>query len=271
MIVLARLRSPLAARLQAAIPLGTTLLMPDASSDFVATLRLGCANVVVIDPSTDQCPVADTATAAGCEAPCVAALAGAPHVPVVLYSQMSDTLLRAVLALRLHRSLRLAVRDVGDDAAMLRSMLLLAEADDREHRALAVLSPLLENLDPRIGRAVRDALLEPARYRRVAQLARAAGVSARTLARQFEDAGLAEPRRFLSCGHVLEAHRALQDASVSVEAAAARAGYYSSGRLRLDVRRLTGRTPSELRNLESIEAMAELLIGKLHRRRRSSH
>jgi AraC-like DNA-binding protein len=265
-IVLARLGHPVAARLRAVLPLGTTLLMPDVDADFMSTLRLRDVNIVVIDPAAEPCPGVSAAGPVTAESCCVAALVAAPDVPVVLYSRVSETLLRAMLVLRAHRSLQLIVRDVDDDAATLRATVLLAEAADREHRALAVLSPILDRVDPRLGRAVRGALFEPTRYRRVAQLARAAGVSARTLARQFGDAGLAEPRRFLACGHVLEAYRALQDASVSVDTAAARAGYHSSARLRLDVRRLTGRTPSDLRNVASIEAVAELLVGKLRRR-----
>lgn len=119
--------------------------------------------------------------------------------------------------------------------------------DRRPSQARYLVLDHLRTADPAV-RAVEELVAANlARQLSLAELARAAGTSPRTLARRLAAATGLTPQRFAQRVRVAHAAHLLETTRDSVEDIAARVGYADSAAFRRAVRRHTGRSPRDLR------------------------
>ena len=212
-------------------------------------------DVIVVDPGADGTVR---------PAPVMALRERYPSLPVTLYTVLSPVMMRAALELSAHGVQQVVLHRFDDEPSrfleLLESQLNHALSDALMER----LSGPLSVLTPPVGRAVERLLRRPDRFFRAEDLAGAAGVTARTLYRQFEAAGLASPRTVVMSARVLRAYTLLRDAAIPIEEVSAKLGYSSPRMFARHMRETVGRTPSEVRaamnDEEFVAALARLLI-----------
>lgn len=139
-------------------------------------------------------------------------------------------------------------RDPDDPLAndLLRTLAGLAH----EHAARAEPTRLPRPRDPQLARAVAYTLNHLHERIAVSEIARAAGLSERSLHRQLvADCGL-NPRQLLHTARMLRAMELLEDPIVSVGEASLRAGFLSMGSFSLAFKAFAGLSPSDWRRRE---------------------
>ena len=142
-------------------------------------------------------------------------------------------------------ALHLVTRFAGPRAARQCSRLLLLDRHASQAAYMAVHQ--LATNDETVRRAESWARQHLADDFDMADLARAAGVSARTLARRLASAVGLGPIAFVQRLRVESAVRWLQTSTLSLDEVAARVGYGDPSALRRLIRRETGASPRELR------------------------
>ena len=147
-------------------------------------------------------------------------------------------------------SVRFGPTRAPDDALandLLRTLAGLA----REHAARAEPTRLPRPHDPQLARAVAHALHHLHEPVTIADIARAAGLSERSLHRKLvADCGL-NPQQLLHTARMVRAMELLDDPAVPVSEASLRAGFLSLGSFSSAFRRFTGLSPSEWRRRDS--------------------
>lgn len=136
-------------------------------------------------------------------------------------------------------------RDPDDPLAndLLRTLAGLA----REHADRAEPTRLPRPHDPQLARAVAHTLHHLHEPLPIAEIARAAGLSERSLHRRLKaDCGLS-PRQLVHTARMVRAMELLDDPAISVGEASLRAGFVSLGSFSLAFRSFTGLSPSEWR------------------------
>jgi transcriptional regulator GlxA family with amidase domain len=101
--------------------------------------------------------------------------------------------------------------------------------------------------DGGLGPTLDWAVTEMSRPLTVGQLARHAGLSPRTFARQFRDEFGLTPMRWLTSQRLLEARRLLESTNLPVDEVAERCGLGSAATLRVHLARQSGTTPTAYR------------------------
>ena len=94
-------------------------------------------------------------------------------------------------------------------------------------------------------------------------LARALLITPRTLSRWCRKAGLPPPKRLLAWMRILLAAEFLDDPGRPVSAVALACGYAADSSLRLALRRFTGHTPTELREMGAFDTAARAFLQAL--------
>lgn len=136
-------------------------------------------------------------------------------------------------------------RDPDDNLAndLLRALAGLA----REHAARAEPTRLPRPRDPQLARAVAYALDHLQHDLSVADLARVAGMSERSLHRKLSATCGLNPRQLLHTARMVRAMELLEDPAVSVSEASLRVGFASLGSFSLAFTTFTGHSPSAWR------------------------
>jgi AraC-like DNA-binding protein len=122
------------------------------------------------------------------------------------------------------------------------------------------IAPVVARVPPAARGWVRAALRSASPPASVAELARAAHCTPRTLHRILTRAGLPAPDELLAWGRVLNAARLLEDPQRGVASVALALGYSSGSALRRTLRRLTGLRPGELAAAGGVRRVAELFM-----------
>ena len=111
---------------------------------------------------------------------------------------------------------------------------------------------------PAVGRAIHILQERFAEAFTIGELARASGCSSTTLRNQFDDALRLSPFQYLTRVRIREGLRRLRKSSDTIEEASRFGGYQSCNKFSRRVRRYTGLTPSDVRDLGD-EAFDRLL------------
>lgn len=231
------------------------LTSADSWESLSACVRERPVDVVVVDPG------ANGAIQVG---PVIALRERYPSLPVTLYTVLSPVMMRAALQLSGHGVQHVVLHRFDDEPARFLGLLEAQLSHAVSDALLECLSRPLMSLTPPVARALERLYRRPDRYFTADDLAAAAGVTARTLYRQFEGAGLASPRVVVMSARVLRAYTLLRDPGIPIEEVSAKLGYSSPRMFARHMREAVGRTPREVRaamnDKQFVAALVELLV-----------
>jgi transcriptional regulator GlxA family with amidase domain len=165
--------------------------------------------------------------------------------PAVLYVDEGQLLTSAGLAAGIDLCLYMVGQDYGAAAAAEVARRMVVAMHRPGGQAQYAPRPLPE--DGGLGPTLSWAVTEMHRPLTVSHLARHAGLSPRTFARQFRDQFQMTPIRWLTGQRLLEARRLLEVTSLSVDEVAERCGLGSAATLRVHLARQSGTTPTAYR------------------------
>jgi transcriptional regulator GlxA family with amidase domain len=120
-----------------------------------------------------------------------------------------------------------------------------------------------------VVRAIDQLFRSPAHFRNAQDLAKAAGMTLRTLYRNLEPAGLYSPRLLVVAARLLRAYGYLQDPGRSIKDVAAKSGYHSAWQLSQQMRELTGRTTEKVKREVRGDELVLMLAEQVRRGRRA--
>lgn len=216
MNVLALLPEPSLTRLRVAfgtahgVAVATDL---DGASGLAAHLAAGDVDLAVIDPGDPRLERRTRTLALLC----------AQHatVPVLLYTPLTPASIAAAAQLLRGGTRELLIAGREDQPGALRATVLRVALHTLAARFLAAVPRPMALLPPSVERAVRELFTSPRRFRSVEDIALAAAVTRRHLARVARGAGFASCRSLLAAARVLSAHGVLRQTHCSLHDAAA--------------------------------------------------
>lgn len=187
----------------------------------------------------------------------VAAVLAAPLTGLVVVSAPSETASRLVGSASAVHRVRMVVRKGLNVAVDLCETIDDFRQGSADEAVVAALRQVLTNIPRSLAEALLAVFSVPAR-KSATLLAKMAGRSPRSVSRRLTAARLPSARFFLRAARVVQAYDRLR-ISVGIDEAALGAGYPSGEQLRLDVQRVLGIPPSQLRALAEDELVARLL------------
>jgi AraC-like DNA-binding protein len=188
-----------------------------------------------------------------------------PSLPIVIYTQLSATSMRAILQLGRLGIEHVVLNRFDDERRRFLDLLERVPAQILSDQMLAHLAPELARLPVTMVRAVEQLFRSPGRFRNAQDLSSAAGTILRTLYRQLDAAGLHSPRLLVAAARLLRAYALLRDPGRQVKEVAAKVGYHSQYQLTQHMRTLTGYTPRTVRMYVEPEQFVVLLVEGIRR------
>lgn len=238
MHVVARLSDYLLTQLRVALGHDHTLVPVSSWDDLSSAFHERVVDVAVLEPTplnAEEFPAL------------LRLLARHPAVPVIVYTSVSPAAMRVTVELA-HRGVHHVVfRGIDDAPARFRALMLgIAGATWR-----SALWPWVENRvahtpEP-LGRAVRELFHAPHDFSDVSDLARASGLTRRTVERWLARVGISSPKLLVVSARVERGHHMLRSSSAGVATVASRLGYDSARLFARQVALSTGWSPSVLR------------------------
>lgn len=254
MHVVARLSEYLLTQLRVAVVREHTLHAVPSWGELGSALAEHPADVLILEPT----PVSPDELA-----PLLRLLAGYPTLPVVVYTSVTPAAMRVTVELAKRGVHHVVFRGIDDSPARLRALLHeLAGATWR-----SALWPWVQGRVARgpaaIERAVRELFAAPHRFHDVADLARAAGLTRRTVERWLARVGIASAKLLVVSARVERAHHLLRSTDADLSAVASRLGYQSPRLFARQVALATGRPPTALRHALTVEDLHALLVAAI--------
>ena len=166
--------------------------------------------------------------------------------PDVLYVDEGQLLTSAGLSAGIDLCLYMVALDYGAGAAAEVARRMVVAMHRPGGQAQYVQRPLPED-DGGLGPTLAWAVTEMYRPLTVSYMARHAGMSSRTFARQFREQFHMTPMRWLTSQRLLEARRLLEVTNLAVDDVAERCGLGSAATLRVHLARESGTTPTAYR------------------------
>lgn len=184
-----------------------------------------------------------------------------PTVPVLGYCAPQVGAAEGILALARADVNALILRGHDDEGVALRAAFAAAH-DDYAARTI------VRAVAPGLPRAVRTVIEHCARHGRtplsVSSVARALGVSRKTLASRLAAAGLPQPHEVIAWTRLCLLLHALEAESTTIERAALEFGFPSGTAVRNLCKRYTGRRVSEIRQHGGFAWMVDAFVAALH-------
>ncbi|HEY7876649.1 MAG TPA: hypothetical protein VIC55_00410 [Gemmatimonadaceae bacterium] len=216
MNVVAFLPDPLLGRLRSALGSDhTVIVVTEIVGDrgLAAQLDRGAADLVVIDPG-DRRLERRTHTL-------VVLFAQHSVVPVLIYTTLGPASIPAAAQLLREGTRELLLVGLEDQPGAMRAMVVRITMHALAERFLTATARQLAQLPPSVARALQALFATPRRYRSVEDIALAAAVTRRHLARVTRRAGFASCRDLLAVARVLSTYRLVQHEHCSLGRAAA--------------------------------------------------
>ena len=254
MEVAARLSDPLLSTLRIALG-GDHVVLPLPSWGALAhTLGERRVDVVVLEPA----PLRDDELRT-----LVELLERHPAIPVVVYTVVTTTSMRATVALALAGARQVVLKGFDDTPRRFRA--LLEELGDAAWRSelWPWVAERVAHTPARIEGAVERLFRYPHRYVDVADLVRASGLTRRTIERWLGRVGIGSAKMLVLSARVERAHHLLRHSAASVGEIATRLGFPSARLFARQVRLATGCPPTALRHALTSAELREALTERL--------
>jgi len=224
-----------------------------------AGVQLRAVDLVVADPSADGTMQVE---------PLEQLRRQFPSLPVVVYTTLASSTIQAVVRLARSGIEHVVLSRFDDEPRRFLELLESIPAHSLGDRMLLELAEPLAQLPVTVVRAIDQLFRSPAHFRNAQDLAKAAGMTLRTLYRNLEPAGLYSPRLLVVAARLLRAYAYLQDPGRSIKDVAAKSGYHSAWQLSQQMRELTGRTTEKVKREVRGEELVLMLAEQVRRGRR---
>jgi AraC-like DNA-binding protein len=255
MDVAARLSDSLLTQLRIALTGDHSVLAVQGWDHLGTVLRERMVDVVVLEPS----PLAPAELPA-----LLALLAGHPATPVVIYTSITAPAMQATVELARRSGVRHVIfRGVDDAPSRLRALLLEIAGDPWHSALLPWVVSRVARTPGGVERAVGQLFRAPQQFHDVADLARAAGMTRRTVERWLTRAGIASAKRLVVSARVERGHHLLRESRADVGEVARRLGYPSARLFARQVHLAIGRPPSMLRHAVTGDELVAQLVSWL--------
>lgn len=186
-----------------------------------------------------------------------------PSLPVIVYTALTPSAMRAVLLLAPHGVETVVLHRFDDDVKRFRELLDRQGAHTLSDALFSRLTAARTHLTPSLDNALERLFRRPQQFFAVHDLAAAAGLTQRTIYRQFETAGLCAPRDVIVAARVLRAYSYLSDPGLTVEDVAAKLGYSAPRILARHMLESLGALPRTVRRRLSPERVVDALTRRL--------
>jgi hypothetical protein len=181
---------------------------------------------------------------------------------VLFWLPLREAVMPAVLS-HANDQVEIVFRDTDDEGVLLKRFAARAMNGTIGSAVLSRLAPELRAVHRTLALAVAAALTGGLHFKKVSDLAREVGCSARSLERWCSDGRLASPHDFLAAGWLSAIWTALQVEGASVANTASDSGIGEYRALLRMSRRLTGGTLADLRRLRPPDLVATRIAASL--------
>jgi len=188
-----------------------------------------------------------------------------PSLPIVIYTTLSATSMRAILALGRIGIEHVVLNRFDDERQRFLDLLERIPGQALSDQILRLLAPELAKLPVTMVRAVEQLFRSPGRFKNAQDLSAAAGTILRTLYRQLDTAGIHSPRLLVAAARLLRVYALLRDPGRQIKEVAAKAGYHSQYQVTQHMRALTGYTPRMVRSYVEPDQFVKLLADGVRR------
>lgn len=185
--------------------------------------------------------------------------------PVVAYVTLTYENLSAVARLSRHGLAGVLLSPQEDDGAELHKLLKRFTGDRVAHGFLALVEARLRGLEPRLFVAVQDVFERPERYKTATDIARESNLSTKHLYRAFKKAQLGTPRKLLTAAKVLRGFAYLQERTEPIHCVCTKLGYSGTRAFSIQVRKIFGCSPSDLRRVPKSRHILEYVFEWLYK------
>jgi AraC-like DNA-binding protein len=189
-----------------------------------------------------------------------------PSLPVMLYTSLSPTAMKAVAELTAHGVRHVVLSRYDDEPARLLDVIERLPEHTLGDKVLARLEAPMALLPASLARALERLVHRPHLFGTVEAVAASAGVTVRTVYRHVESAGLASPRHLIVGARLLRAYSYLRDPGHSVEDIAEKLGYTESRIFARNAREVFDLTPTALRRSLTPDVFVDRLVAFLYPR-----
>jgi AraC-like DNA-binding protein len=257
--VVALLPPPLLAHLRLVIAREHDLRVAAHWREVEGIVRREAVDAVVVDPAPGGVSRVDEVRAL---------IAAHPSVPVIAYTTLTPQAMRAIVTLAQGGLEHVVLHRFDDEPRRFLGLLERlpghALGEELLRRLAARAGRSMADLPHAVWRAVERLVRTPNRFLGADDLAAAAGVTKRTLYRQFEAAGFASPRTMVLGARLLRAYAYLRDPGSQIDGVAAKLGYSAPRILSRQIQEVTGLSPSELRGRLEPAVLLRLLAERMH-------
>jgi len=250
--VIALLSPTLIARARSGLATRHTIHPARTVSEIASALRVGAADLVMIDPRSADVETLSCA---------IAAWGDIRPVPIVLYTTLCPDAMRPVARLVHAGALRLVLAGYDDGPGRLAATLDALPASAFSARFLKRLRAPLSALPGSLRLAITRLFNEPREFLSPDDLAAACRMNRRTLQRWTGRVGLSPPAAVLTCARLVRACFLLRSSRWRLADVSRHAGFGSPRILRVRLLAMTGFLPSTVENAESSEPVLRLLEG----------
>jgi AraC-like DNA-binding protein len=193
------------------------------------------------------------------------ALSATPGTPIVGYMPVTAAGVKAAHLLARLGAAEVVVRGLDDSPGALAATIRRVVTAHGAAMLVAHRRELFAALPPGVAEALAMVFHRPERTRSVADLARAASLTRRSLDRYLARAGLAPARTLLACARANAVYHLIAAGHVRPSSAAALMGYPSVRALAREFRALTGHVPSAVPRRLRPDAFAASVSRRLAR------
>jgi AraC-like DNA-binding protein len=233
-----------------------TLIPVGGWEELRAVVQQRVPDVLVVDPVTDGSGRTDIVREIHREY---------PSLPIVLYTMLSASSMRAILELGRSGIEHVVLNRFDDERRRFLELLERLPGQALSDRMLRLLAPELSRLPVTMVRAIELLFRGPARFRNAQDLSAAAGTILRTLYRQLELAGIHSPRLLVAAARLLRVYSQLRDPGRQIKEVAATVGYHSQYQLTQLMRAFTGHTPRTVRAYIEPDQFVAMLVEGVRR------
>lgn len=254
MHVLALLPPPQLAHLRSVLGAEHRLTVFQSSVELTEFARRTFADVAVVDPGTPSLVTVEQLTSL---------MAALPSLPIVPYTSLTSVGMKAIADLAPYGISQVVLYRVDDAPPRFLDVLRTRSGDPLTAAVVGRLELALERLSGSVVVGVRKLFEQPHRFFSVYDLARAAGVTPRTLYRQFEIGGLATPRLVVLGARLLRAYVFLRDPAHMATDVVTKLGFSSRQQFGRVLSEVTGFTPRVVQRRPDDALFVDRLIAVL--------
>ena len=224
------------------------------SGELTEFARRTYADVAVVDPGIPSLVTVEQLASL---------MAALPSLPIVPYTSLTAVGMKAIADLAPYGISKVVLYRVDDAPPRFLDVLRARSGDPLTAAVLRQLEPVLERLSGSVAVGLRVLVEQPHQFFGVHDLAKAAGVTPRTLYRQFEIAGLATPRLVVLGARLLRAYVFLRDPAHVASDVVSKLGFSSRQQFSRVLSEVTGFTPREVQRRPDDALFVERLIAAM--------